>query len=349
MFDSDAFKDHESVHHFHDPATGLKAIIAVHSTALGPGAGGCRMWNYPDANAALRDVLRLSEGMSYKNAAAGLDLGGAKAVIWGDSRTQKTPELFRALGRCIDRMNGQYWSAEDVGVSPDDMRYAREETRFVAGLDDGPAASGDPSPWTALGVYLCMLESAKRTYGVDDLKGMKIAIQGVGSVGGYLAGHLAEAGAELFVADVNEAVLEQVSASTGATVVSPESIYDVDAEVFSPNALGAVLNQDTLPRIKARLICGSANNQLATPEIGVQLLQSGQTYAPDFVVNGGGIINVASEISGEYSKQWVKTKIHELVATLTRVLDEADTEKRPTHDVAVEFARRRIANKMTAD
>ena len=348
MFDSDAFAGHESLHQFFDPKTGLKALIAIHSSALGPGAGGCRMWNYKDEASAVRDVLRLSEGMSYKNAVVGLDLGGAKAVIWGDSRTQKTPELFRALGRFIDSLNGAYWSAEDVGVSPDDMRFAREETRYVAGLDDGPAASGDPSPWTALGVFLCMKAAARRVFGVEDLKGMRIAIQGVGHVGQYLARRLMSEGAELVIADVNEAVLKQVSDATDAKIVSPDEIYDVDADIFSPNALGAIINQDTLPRFKAKLICGSANNQLASAEFGRELLNNGLVYTPDFVVNGGGIINVASEISGKYSREWVTNKIDQLVLTSEKVLEEAGADKRPAQDVALDIARRRIAEKSTA-
>ena len=345
MFDSDAFAGHESLHHFYDEQTGLKALIAVHSTALGPGAGGCRMWNYPDAQSALRDVLRLSEGMSYKNAVADLPLGGAKAVIWGDSRKDKTPELFRALGRFIDSLNGVYWSAEDVGVSPDDMRYAREETRYVAGLDDGEAASGDPSPLTALGVFKCMQRAATRVFGTQSLEGVHVAVQGVGHVGGYLVEHLAKAGAKLTVTDINETLLEQVASKTGAQIVSPDAIYDVDADIFSPNALGAVVNDATLERLQCKLILGSANNQLATVDVGALLMEKGLVYGPDFVVNGGGIINVASEISGEYSRDWVLGKIDKLVETLDEILLTSSENGTPSNVEAIALARRRIAVK----
>ena len=343
MFDSDAFAGHESLHHFYDEQTGLKALIAVHSTARGPGAGGCRMWNYPDAQSALRDVLRLSEGMSYKNAVADLPLGGAKAVIWGDSRKDKTPELFRALGRFIDSLNGVYWSAEDVGVSPDDMRFAREETRYVAGLDDGEAASGDPSPLTALGVYKCMQRAATRVFGTQSLEGVHVAVQGVGHVGGYLVEHLAKAGAKLTLTDINETLLQQVASKSGAQIVAPDAIYDVEAEIFSPNALGAVVNDTTLERLQCKLILGSANNQLATIDIGAKLLEKGLVYGPDFVVNGGGIINVASEISGEYSRDWVLGKIDKLVETLDEILQTSSENGTPSNVEAIALARRRIA------
>jgi leucine dehydrogenase len=343
MFDKPAFAGHESVHHFFDAKTGLRAIIAIHSTVRGPAAGGCRMWNYATADDAFVDVLRLSEGMSYKNAMADLPLGGGKAVIWGNSKTDKTPELFRALGRAIASLNGKYWSAEDVGVSVHDMAFAAEETKYVSGLSTGKAASGDPSPVTAKGVFLGLRAAALRAFGTDDLNGRTIAVQGVGHVGGYLCGHLAKAGAKLVITDVNAETLEQVTKATGAKVVAPAEIYDVDADIFSPNALGAIINPETLPRLKAKVVAGGANNQLATPDMGDRLREKGVVYAPDYVINGGGIINVAAEISGTYDPAWVDAKVQRLVQTLGEVLDQAQREGRATNRVADEIARKRIS------
>jgi leucine dehydrogenase len=339
MFDKPAFAGHESVHHFFDAKTGLKAIIAIHSTALGPAAGGCRMWNYATADDAFVDALRLSEGMSYKNAMADLPLGGGKAVIWGNSKTDKTQELFRALGRAIATLNGKYWSAEDVGVSVHDMAFAAEETKYVAGL---PGKSGDPSPVTAKGVFLGIKATALRAFGSDDLNGKHVAVQGVGHVGAYVCGHLARAGARLTITDVNAEALAQVAKDTGATVVAPGEIYDVAADIFSPNALGAIINAETLPRLKVKVIAGGANNQLSTPDMGEKVMERGILYAPDYVINGGGIINVAAEISGAYDPAWVDGKVQRLVGTLGEVLDQARSEGRATNRVADAIARQRI-------
>jgi leucine dehydrogenase len=342
MFDKPAFAGHESVHHFFDAKTGLRAIIALHSTARGPAAGGCRMWKYATAEDAFVDALRLSEGMSYKNAMADLPLGGGKAVIWGNSRTDKTPDLFRALGRAINSLNGTYWSAEDVGVSVQDMAFAAEETKFVSGLSTGKAASGDPSPVTAKGVFLGLKAAALRAFGTDDLTNRTITVQGVGHVGGYLCGHLARAGAKLVITDVNAEAVDQVARATGAQVVDPADIYDVAADIFSPNALGAIINPETLPRLRVRVIAGGANNQLATPEMGDRLSEKGVVYAPDYVINGGGIINVASEISGAYDPAWVEAKLQRLIQTLGDVLDRAQREGRAANRVADAIARGRI-------
>lgn len=343
MFDKPAFAGHESVHHVFDQKTGLRAIIAIHSTARGPAAGGCRMWNYATSDEAFTDALRLSEGMSYKNAMADLPLGGGKAVIWGNSKTDKTPELFRAFGRAVASLNGKYWTAEDVGVSVADMAYAAEETKYVSGLSTGKAASGDPSPVTAKGVFLGLKATALRAFGTDDLNGRTIAVQGVGHVGGYLCGHLANAGAKLTITDVNAEALERVAKATGAAVVAPNEIYDVAADIFSPNALGAIINPDTLLRLKVKAVAGGANNQLATTDMGDRLREKGVLYAPDYVINGGGIINVASEISGTYDPAWVEAKVQRLVQTLGEVLDQARAEGRATNRVADEIARKRIA------
>lgn len=343
MFDHPAFAGHESVHHFFDKASGLRAIIAVHSTARGPAAGGCRMWRYADAASAMTDALRLSEGMSYKNAMADLPLGGGKAVIWGDSHREKSPALFRALGKAVNALQGRYWTAEDVGVSPADMEFAAEETRFVAGLSKGKAASGDPSPVTARGVFLGIKACALRAFGSDDLSGRRVAVQGVGHVGGRVCRLLVEAGAELTVTDVDEAALAEIADATGARRVSPQDIYDVDADIFSPNALGAVINPNTVERLKCRVVAGGANNQLATPDMGEALAARGVLYAPDYVINGGGIINVAAEISGSFDPAWVELKVQRLVQTLGEVLDAAAARNVATNRVADEMARRRIS------
>ncbi|MFN3858585.1 MAG: Leu/Phe/Val dehydrogenase [Caulobacter sp.] len=347
LFDNSAFENHEGVHAFHDEATGLKTIIAVHSTTLGPAAGGCRMWPYESAEAALTDALRLSRAMSYKNAMAGLELGGGKSVIIGDSRRDKTPALFQAFGRAVERVGGQYWTAEDVGVSPADLEEARKETRYVAGLEGHAAASGDPSPVTAEGVFRGVRLCVERAYG-RDLKGVTVAIQGVGHVGAYLAGKLHAAGARLVITDVNQAALDRVAAATGARVVAPEAIFDAEAEVFAPCALGGAVNAETLGRLKGRVVAGGANNQLASPEIGRALFDKGLLYAPDYVINGGGIINVAAEIRGlesgtAFDQGWVDAKLDRLALTLAEVLDRAAAEGRPTHEVADQMARERIA------
>ena len=342
MFDHPSFDAHEGVHTFHDGQSGLKAIIAIHSTKLGPAAGGCRMWNYDSGEAMLYDALRLSQGMSYKNAMAGLPLGGGKAVIWGDARADKHPDLFRAFGRAVESLQGKYWTAEDVGLSPGDLAEAAEETKYAAGLESGKAASGDPSPVTALGVYRGIQETAKRAFGSDDLNGKRVAVQGVGSVGSDVCRHLAKAGASLIITDVDEAALEKVVSETGAKIVAPDDIYDQPMDIFSPNALGATINETTLPRLSAKVIAGGANNQLVTPDMGERVREAGILYAPDYVINGGGIINVAAEISGNYSREWVDEKLDTLVGTLGDLLDRALSEGIPTSVIADRIAKERI-------
>ena len=347
LFDSPAFEGHEAVHAFHDPDSGLRCIIAVHSTARGPSAGGCRMWNYPSSEAALEDALRLSRAMSYKNAVADLELGGGKAVIIGDARTQKTPALFEAFGKAIDQVCGRYWAAEDVGVSPADLAHARRHSRFVAGLDGHPAASGDPSPVTAEGIFRGIGLSVRHALN-SDLKGITVAIQGLGHVGGFLADKLHAAGAKLIVTDINETLVRQVAGRTGAQVVRPDAIFDAAAQVFAPCALGGSISMETLPRIRARVIAGGANNQLATPEAGRALFEKGLIYAPDYVINGGGIINVAAEIraidsGGAYDPDWVEAKLARLMVTLDEILKRSKAEDRPAHEIANQIARARIA------
>lgn len=347
LFDHPAFEGHESVNAFFDEKTGLKCIIAVHSTALGPAAGGCRMWPYASADLALEDALRLSRAMSYKNAMADIPLGGGKAVIIGDARTQKTPALFEAFGRAVDALGGRYWTAEDVGVSPADLMHARRETRYVAGLEGHAAASGDPSPVTAEGVFRGVALSVRRALN-RDLDGITVAIQGVGHVGAYLADKLHAAGARLTITDTNPEALRAVAERTGARIVSPADIFEAQADVFAPCALGGAINAETLPRLKARIVAGGANNQLATPEVGRALFERGMLYAPDYVINGGGIINVAAEIAAleagtSFDAAWVATKLDRLTATLDEVLVRSIAERRPTHEVANEMAKARIA------
>ncbi len=347
VFDSPAFEGHEAVHAFCDAASGLKSFIAVHSTARGPAAGGCRMWPYANEQAAIDDVLRLSRAMSFKNAVADLDLGGGKSVIIGDSRTAKTPALFEAFGRAVEALGGVYWSAEDVGVAPADLAHARKQTRYIAGLEGHVAASGDPSPVTAEGIRRGIALCVRRVLG-RDLSGVTVAIQGIGHVGAYLADKLAADGASLVIADVNEPALRAVAERTGARIVSPDAIFDVQADVFAPCALGGAISEASLPRLRGRIVAGGANNQLASPEVGRILYQRGMTYAPDFVINGGGIINVAAEIRAletgvAYDADWVEAKLARLMETLDEILERSIGERRPTQDIALEIAQARIA------
>jgi leucine dehydrogenase len=305
------------------------------------------MWPYANDQLALEDALRLSRAMSYKNAMADLELGGGKAVIIGDSRTQKTPALFEAFGRAVQDVGGKYWTAEDVGVSPADLMHTRKATRYVAGLTGHPAASGDPSPVTAEGVFRGVELGVRRALG-RGLDGVTVAVQGVGHVGGFLCDKLAAAGAKLVITDVNDDLLKAVAARTGAKVVTPGAIFDAEADVFAPCALGGAVNADTLPRLRCRVIAGAANNQLADADVGRKVFDRGILYLPDYVINGGGIINVAGEIraldAGEaFDPAWVEGKLARLMETLGEVLDRSKAERRPSDQVANEMARARIS------
>jgi leucine dehydrogenase len=347
VFESPAFEGHEAFHAFHDRDSGLKCFIAVHSTARGPAAGGCRMWTYTSEQAAIDDALRLSRAMSYKNAVADLELGGGKSVIMADPARPKSPALFEAFGRAVEAVGGRYWSAEDVGVSPGDLAYSRTQTRYIAGLEGHPAASGDPSPVTAEGIRRGIALCVRRVLG-SDLTGVTVAIQGAGHVGAYLAEKLAADGAKLVITDINEAAARAVADRTGAQVVSPDAILDVDAPVFAPCALGGAITTAALNRLKARIIAGGANNQLADDAAGQSLYERGLVYAPDFVINGGGIINVAAEIRGldrgeAFDPAWVEMKLSRLMETLEEILHRSIEERRPTQDIAIEIAKQRIA------
>ncbi|WP_285165015.1 Glu/Leu/Phe/Val dehydrogenase dimerization domain-containing protein [Shewanella goraebulensis] len=334
LFNHVSFDNHEQVVFCHDQESGLKAIIAIHNTNLGPAVGGCRMWNYDSDDEAVNDVLRLSRGMTYKNALAGLTMGGGKSVIIADPKMTDREALFRAFGRCIHTLGGKYFSAEDVGVSTADIMIAHEETPYMAGLE---GKSGDPSPFTALGTYLGIKAAVKHQRGVDSLKGLKISVQGVGHVGYYLCKHLHEEGAELIVTDIHQASLDKVATEFGATIVAPQDIYNQDVDVYAPCALGATINDTTIPQLKATIVAGCANNQLAEVRHGETLKEKGILYAPDYVINAGGIINVSFE--SDYDAAKSTAKVEEIYNTLTKIFDEAEKDNRTTGDVADDMAR----------
>ncbi len=342
LFDLPDFDNHESVTAFADPETGLKSIIAVHDTTLGPACGGTRMWPYADAAAALTDALRLSKGMSYKNAMAELPLGGGKAVIIGDARSHKSDALMRAHGRRVDRLNGTYVTAMDVGMDQHDMEVIATVTRHVSGYAQPGKTGGDPSPMTALGVFTGIKAAVAFALGTADLKGLRVAVQGVGNVGFEAARMLKEAGAVLTIADVNEENRKRAEERLGARVVATEMIHAEDVDVYAPCALGAVLNDTTIPQVKAKIVAGGANNQLQRPHHGYRVLDRGILYAPDYVINGGGIIRVCGQIYG-WSDDQIRAKTERIGATLTEVFTRAKTEGKPTHEIADAIARSRIA------
>ncbi|MCL1060239.1 amino acid dehydrogenase [Shewanella gelidimarina] len=337
VFNHISFDDHEQVVFCQDKESGLKAIIAIHNTNLGPAVGGCRMWNYESDDEAITDVLRLSRGMTYKNALAGLTMGGGKSVIIADPKIKDREALFRAFGRCIDTLGGKYYSAEDVGVSTTDIMIAHQETPYMAGLE---GKSGDPSPYTALGTFLGIKAAVKHQRGIDSLKGLKISVQGVGHVGYYLCRHLHEAGAELIVTDINQESLDKVATEFGATVVAPQDIYHQDVDVYAPCALGATINDITIPMLKATIVAGCANNQLAEVRHGELLKEQNILYAPDYVINAGGIINVSFE--KDYDATAATAKVEEIYNTLLTIFKQSDEQDRTTGDVADEMARKII-------
>ena len=340
-FDHPEFDHHEAIHFFDKPEVGLRAIIAIHSTALGPAAGGCRRWHYASNADALTDVLRLSRGMTYKNAIAGLPFGGGKSVILADDKTPKSPQLFRAFGALIDSLGGRYITAEDVGISVDDMRAVHEETSYVSGLpQSGDSAGGDPSPLTALGVFLGIKVACQRRLGSDSLDGVGVAVQGVGHVGYHLCRLLADAGAKLYVADVNRANLKRVTDEMPVTVVATTEILFANVDVLAPCALGNVLNAQTIPRVNAKVIAGAANNQLSSEIDGERLLKRDILFAPDYVINAGGVISVAHEYLGQSSESEVRGEIDRIPERLNEIFSEAESSKRPTNMIADEMARR---------
>ena len=342
VFEHAEFDNHESLHFFNDPTTGLRAIVAIHSTALGPAAGGCRRWIYARDHDAITDALRLSRGMTYKNAVAGLPFGGGKAVILADNAA-KTSELFAAFGRAVESLGGRYITAEDVGVSVDDMHHVREHTEHVSGLpQSGNDAGGDPSPWTAAGVFLGIKAAAEARLGSDSLDGLTVAVQGVGHVGHYLCGLLHDAGARLLIADVNRANLDAVTAAMPAEVVAPADILFAEADILAPCALGNILTSATIPDIQAKVIAGAANNQLANAEDGKRLTDRDILYAPDYVINAGGIISVSHEHRGGSSEDAVRKDVEKIPQRLAAIFADSKASGRPTNELADALARRLI-------
>jgi leucine dehydrogenase len=333
--------DYEQVVFCHDEASGLKAIIAIHDTTLGPALGGCRMWTYASDEDAIMDALRLARGMTYKNAAAGLNLGGGKTVVLGNAKTDKSEALFRSLGRYIQSLNGRYITAEDVGTSVQDMDIIHMETNYVTGVSQAYGSSGNPSPMTALGVFRGLQATAKVAFGSDNLTGKTVAIQGLGSVGYSLAQHLHEVGAKLIVTDINQDALKRASVELGAQVVAPGDIFGVTCDILSPCALGAVINDDTIERLRCQVVAGSANNQLAEDRHGDKLHEKGILYAPDYVINSGGVINVADELEG-YNHERAKKKVENIYNVMLELYDVARRENIPSYQAADRLAESRI-------
>ena len=343
LFDAVDFDAHESVHFVSDTASGLRAIIAIHSTHLGPAAGGCRYWHYADDVTALTDALRLSRGMSYKNAMAGLPMGGGKAVVFRGGDTPKSDALLEAFGGAIDSLGGRYVTAEDVGMSDADMTVIARRTRHVSGLPvAGGAAGGNPGPSTAEGVFVGMRAAVRHKLGRDGFAGVHVAIQGVGSVGGGVAERLAHAGARLILADVDDARAAHLAAALGARHVAVDAITTVAADVFSPNALGAVLDAATFAALDVAVVAGAANNQLATPADGARISARGILYAPDYVINAGGIINVVAEYLGRGDAAAVAADIARIEPRLAAIFAEASASGQTTDAIADAQARRLI-------
>lgn len=326
VFDDDAFKNHEQVVFCQDKETGLRAIIAIHDTTLGPALGGCRMWQYADEASAVVDVLRLSRGMTYKSAAAGLNLGGGKAVIIGNAKTDKNESLFRTYGRYIQSLGGRYITAEDVGTSVADMEWVQMETDYVTGISRALGGSGDPSPYTAMGCWMGMRASLKKTTGRDSLEGQTVSVQGVGHVGYHLVKHIVEDGGKAIICDIDEGNLKQAKDDfPGVEVVGINEIYGVDCDIFAPCALGAVINDQTIPELKCSIVAGSSNNILKDEKRHSEELQKrGILYAPDYVINAGGLINVANELEGyNPDRATLQTMgIYDITAAVFRIAEE---------------------------
>lgn len=342
IFANENFAGHEQVVFCHDKATGLKAIIAIHNTTLGPALGGTRLWDYASEDDALTDVLRLSKGMTYKAAAANLNLGGGKAVIIGKPENVKQEAPARCYGKFVESLNGRYITAEDVNTDTKFMEWIHEETDHVVGLPKHLGGIGDPSPATAHGVFMGILATVKEATGSDNISGKKVAVQGVGHVGSYLCQELAKHGAKLFISDINKANLERVAKETGATVVNNDEIHALDVDVYAPCALGAILNEKTIPVLKCKVIAGAANNQLRVEkEHSLALQKAGIIYAPDYVINGGGLINVDAEITG-LDQEYVQSKVEGIYDTLLTIYKSAKEHNITTIEAANKFAEDRI-------
>jgi leucine dehydrogenase len=341
LFTHMAKDDYEQVVVCQDKESGLKAIIAIHDTTLGPALGGTRMWTYSSEEAAFEDALRLARGMTYKNAAAGLNLGGGKTVIIGDPKKDKNEAMFRAFGRFIQGLNGRYITAEDVGTTVSDMDLVYSETDYVTGVSPAFGSSGNPSPVTAYGVYVGIKAAAKKAYGTDSLEGKKIAVQGIGNVAYNMCRYLHEEGAELIVTDINAESVERAVREFGATAVGIDEIYDVDCDIYSPCALGATINDNTLSRLKANVIAGAANNQLLENRHGDLLQEKGIVYAPDYVINSGGVINVADELLG-YNRDRAMKKVETIYDSIEKIFEISERDNIPTYAAANRLAEERI-------
>jgi leucine dehydrogenase len=343
VFDQIEAMEHEQLVVCYDKATGLKAIIAIHNTTLGPALGGTRMWQYKNEEEAITDVLRLSRGMTFKNAISGLNHGGGKAVIIGDAKTQKTEAYMRRFGRFVESLSGRYVTAEDVNIRTSDIEYIAMETGFVSGLPEIIGGGGDPSPVTAYSTYLGMKAAAKKAWGNDSLSGKKVLVQGVGQVGTYLVERLRHEDATVYISDINEERLKQVADRFGATVVMGDSIYDLDVDVYAPCALGASLNDTTIPRLKCQIVAGAANNQLKDERRhGQMLIERGIIYAPDFLINSGGVINVAAEYEGNYMRERAYQKAEKVYDICLNILNEAEAKNIGPQEAAMQMALQRI-------
>ena len=334
--------DYEQLVFCQDKTSGLKAIIAIHDTTLGPALGGTRMWNYATEEEAIEDALRLAKGMTYKNAAAGLNLGGGKTVIIGDPLKDKNEEMFRAFGRFIQGLNGRYITAEDVGTTVADMDLIHEETNYVTGISEAFGSSGNPSPVTAYGVYVGMKAAAKEAFGSDSLEGKTVAVQGVGNVAYTLCEYLHKEGAKLIVADINQSSVDRVVNAFGAVQVDVNDIYSVEADIFAPCALGAIINDNTIPQLKAKVIAGSANNQLRETTHGDLIHEMGIVYAPDYVINSGGVINVADELNG-YNAERAMKRVATIYDKIERIFEISKRDGIPSYVAADRLAEERIA------
>lgn len=342
VFGQLSFDNHEQIVFCHDKDTGLKAIIGIHNTVLGPALGGTRMWNYASEWEALNDVLRLSRGMTYKSAITGLNLGGGKAVIIGDAKTQKTPELMLKFGEFVNSLGGRYITAEDVGMKTSDMDLVRSVTPYVTGISESMGGSGNPSPVTAYGVYMGMKAAAKYAYGSDDLQGKVIYVQGIGNVGEDLVKSLSEEGAKVYIADINQERLEEVRDKYGVQIYTGNNIYSEEMDIYAPCALGATVNDTTLGQFKAKIIAGSANNQLADEQKHGQMLRErGIVYAPDFLINAGGIINVYAELE-KYDRKEILRKTENIYNTTLEILKNAEANEITTYQAAFNIAQARI-------
>lgn len=334
---------HEQVVFCYDEATGLKSIIGIHNTTLGPALGGTRMWNYADENEALTDVLRLSRGMTFKAAISGLNLGGGKAVIIGDAKTMKTEAYLRRFGKFINSLNGKYITAEDVNMKTADMEFIGMETKHVTGLPESVGGGGDPSPVTAYGTYMGMKAAAKKVYGSDSLSGKKVMVQGVGQVGMHLVEYLVKENSKIFISDISEEKVQTLTKNFGVKVVAQDDVYDMDVDIYAPCALGATLNSNSISRLKCSIVAGAANNQLKDEvKHGYMLIDKGITYAPDFLINAGGLINVYNEYLGNYNRERVFEQTERIYGTCLNILKLADAEKINSQEAAIRIAKKRI-------